>query len=167
MTERNPVEIKTETIINNDPGIIWDYATLPENWMKAMPENHFVLEYENGIIEAGRKLHVKENIGAFPTDTRAVFLYVRRPEIVVWTGRANIRLFDGVIKCSFHVSQVVTFDQNEKGVKVRNSLYIYFPETYFGKIMHWIFSEVIHGERIFQNHLDTETFYFKEKLDLG
>lgn len=167
MRERNPVEIRVETIINNEASIIWDYATLPENWKKEMPNDHFALVYENGSPETGRKLHVEESIGGLRTDIDALFLYVRRPKVLVWTGNASIRLLGGVIKPKFHVSQTVTFNENESGVIVRNTLYIYFPESYLGRIMQWIFLEVIHGERIYRTHLERETLYVKEKLDLN
>lgn len=167
MTERRLIEIKVETIINNSAATIWDYATVPENWKKAMPQDHFALVYENGSPETGRKLHAKEKIGALLTDIDAFFLYVRRPHVLIWTGIASIRFLGGVIKPKFHVSQTITFSKNEMGVKARNALYIDFPESHLGRIMHWIFLKVIDGERIFRKHIEKETLYFKEKLDVN
>ncbi len=162
------ITTETNIIINNTPEAIWDYASDPSNWTSSNPEEHFGLVYYNSKDNrpaTGVEFHQRESVAGIYADLRGRFLNVERPRIAVWSGTAVYRMLGGLIRVRIPEGGVVRAEPAAKGTHLSHDVYMDFPNSAWGRMLAWIFKDILQGPKAVYNHTYKELLFFKEHLE--
>jgi hypothetical protein len=162
------ITAETEIIINSTPEAVWDYASDPANWTASNPEEHFGLTYHNSKDNrpaTGVEFHQRESVAGVYADLRGRFLYAERPRVAVWAGTAVYRLFGGFVRIRIPEGGVVRAKKTTEGVRLSHDVYMDFPNSAWGKLLAWMFRNVLKGPQAVYNHTYKELMFFKEQLE--
>jgi hypothetical protein len=98
-------------------------------------------------------------------DLRGRFLYVEKPRIAVWAGTAVYRIFGGLIRVRIPEGGVVMAERLPAGTRLSHDVYMDFPNSVWGKILTWIFRNILKGPQAVYTHTFKELMFFKEQLE--
>lgn len=154
-----------EILIKRDPADIWEYAYNPETWTASNPEEHLGLIFYNqqNRPETGAAFYQKETVSGVFADLRGHILFADKPNICVWTGLAEYKLF-GVIPLSVPENGVIRIEQTKDGSLLSHTVYIRMPDSLIGKLFFKL-SEVYSNKKDFVPHTYKELVFFKEQLE--
>jgi hypothetical protein len=157
----------TEIIINNTPEAIWDYASNPDNWTASNPDEHFGLTYnsKDNRPATGVEFLQQESVAGVYADLRGRFLYVDKPRIAVWTGTAVYRILAGLVRIRIPEGGVVKAERSPTGTRLSHDVYMDFPNSLWGKMLVWIFRNILKGPQAVYDHAYKELLFFKKQLD--
>ncbi|MGE5174399.1 MAG: SRPBCC family protein [Betaproteobacteria bacterium] len=162
------ITAETGITINSTPEAVWDYASDPANWTASNSEEHFGLAYYNSRDNrpaTGVEFHQRESVAGVYADLRGRFLHVERPRIAVWTGTAVYRLLGGLIHIRIPEGGVVKAERSPAGTRLSHDVYMDFPNSWWGRLLVWIFRNVFKGPDAAYNHTYKELVFFKEQLE--
>lgn len=162
------ITAETAITIQNTPETIWDFASDPANWTASNPEEHFGLRYnsKDNRPGAGVEFHQKESVAGIHADLRGRFLYVERPRMAIWAGTAVYRLLGGLVRIRIPEGGVVRAERSAGGTLLSHDVYMDFPDSTWGKMLVWIFKNVLKGTEAVYHHSYKELVFFKEQLEV-
>lgn len=164
------ITAETGIMIDSTPEALWDCASDPSNWTASNPEEHFGLVYSNSTDNrpaTGVEFHQRESVAGVYADLRGRFLYVDKPRMAVWTGTAVYRLFGGLVRIRIPEGGVVRAEKTADGVRLSHDVYMDFPNSLWGRLLVWVFRNVLKGAQAVYNHTYKELLFFKAKLEKG
>ncbi len=162
------ITAETSITISNTPDASWDFASDPSNWTASNPEEHFGLTYYNSKDNrpsTGVEFHQRESVAGVYADLRGRFLYVEKPRIAVWAGTAVYRILGGLIRVRIPEGGVVMAERLPAGTRLSHDVYMDFPNSVWGKILTWIFRNILKGPQAVYTHTYKELMFFKEQLE--
>lgn len=156
-----------EIHIDSTPTEIWKYAHDPANWTASNPKEHLGLRFLNkkNRPEEGVAFHQKETVAGLYADLRGHILYVDYPNVLVWRGVARYKLFLGIIRVRIPEGGVLRIKVESDGSLVSHKVYMDFPDTLFGKLLYWLFTTILEGEKAVFDHTYRELEFFKKQLE--
>ncbi len=161
------VTADTTIIIDARPDDIWEYAWDPANWTASNPEEHFGLTFHtpNNRPATGATFEQRESVAGVFAVLRGHFLVVDRPRLLVWTGVATYPLLTGLLKARIPEGGVVRADERQDGVHLSHDVFMDFPETPLGKLLHRAFIGRLGGRNAVHDHTYKELQFFKRQLE--
>ncbi len=155
----------TNITIKNSPEKIWDYAHDPVNWTASNPEEHLGLVFNSRDNRPHTEVtfHQKETVANFYADLKGQIMYADRPKVLVWTGVAVYPIL--FFKIRIPEGGLLTLEEKEDGTHLNHNVFMDFPDSVFGKVIHWFFVSVFKGEKAVYNHTYKELKFFKEQLE--
>lgn len=163
------VKKHTAIVIRSTPESIWEFAYNPDNWTASNPQEHRGLKFfsDNNRPETGVEFYQKEYVAGLYADLRGQILWAERPKVCVWTGVATYRILGGLIRPRIPEGGVAQIEKMEGGLKMSHDVFMAFPDTIFGRLMLWIFKNILGGEEAVYDHTYRELVYYKQQLELS
>jgi len=161
------VTANTEITTNADPGAIWEFAADPANWTASNPTEHFGLAYfcpENRPAQ-GVEFEQREKVAGVFGVLRGRIVYLDKPHLTVWVGTATYRLLGGILRFRLPEGGVIRMEKTAEGTRASHNVYIDFPNSLWGRLLRWIFLNVLNGQKAVYDHTYRELVYFKNKLE--
>jgi hypothetical protein len=161
------VTADTEVTAQADPNDLWEYAADPANWTASNPKEHYGLIYfcpENRPAQ-GVEFHQRERVAGMYADLRGRIVYMEKPNLTVWAGTATYKLFWGLFQFRLPEGGVLKLERTESGTKASHNVYIDFPNSLWGRMLRWVFLNILNGQKAVYDHTYRELVYFKEKLE--
>jgi hypothetical protein len=159
--------VDTSITIRAEPGIVWDYASTPENWTASNPTEHFGLRHDSpdNLPHAGVTFTQQESVAGIRAVLHGRFHYIDRPRLAFWTGTAAYRLLGGLFSIRLPEGGVLSLVEREDGVQLAHNVYIDFPDSLWGRFARWFFEHHLNGRQAVYDHTFRELLYFKEHLE--
>jgi len=161
------VTAETALSARADPNDLWEYAADPANWTASNPNEHFGLVYfspENRPAQ-GVEFHQRERVAGVFADLRGRIVYMEKPGLTVWAGTATYKILGGLFRFRLPEGGVIKMEKTETGTKASHNVYIDFPNSLWGRVLRWIFLNVLHGQKAMYDHTYRELVYFKNRLE--
>lgn len=161
------VNAETSIVIQARAEEVWDYAWDPDHWTASNPEEHFGLEFHTASNrpETGATFRQRESVAGVFADLRGHFLVVDRPRLLAWTGVATYPLAKGALKARIPEGGVVRVKELDGGVRVSHDVFMDFPQTPLGRLLHRLFTGRLDGRKAVYDHTYKELAYFKCQLE--
>jgi hypothetical protein len=161
------ITAETNITINNTPEEIWNYASDPTNWTASNPDEHFGLTYssKDNRPATGVEFLQQESVAGVYAELQGRFLHVDRPRIAVWAGTAVYRLLGGLVRIRIPEGGVVKAERSPAGTRLSHNVYMDFPNSVWGRILTWVFRNILKGPQAVYNHTYKELLFFKEQLE--
>jgi hypothetical protein len=158
---------RVSAIIDNEPEVIWDFASDPRNWTASNTLEHRGLRIlsASGLPETGATFRQQEYVAGFFADLEGHFLYVDRPSVCVWTGIATYRLLGGLVKIRIAEGGTATLTKVTGGWEFAHDVFMDYAGSLLGKLLYWSFIHLLHGQKAVFEHANREVLYFKTQLE--
>lgn len=131
------------------------------------PGEHFGLRYnsKDNRPDTGVEFHQKESVAGIHADLQGRFLYVERPRMAIWAGTAVYRLLGGLVRIRIPEGGVVRAERSAGATRLSHNVYMDFPDSTWGKMLVWIFKNVLKGAEAVYHHSYKELVFFKDQLE--
>ena len=161
------IKVDTNIKIRGTAEAIWEFASDPVNWTASNPSEHYGLKFDSpdNRPATGVTFWQKESIAGVMANLRGHFLVVDKPTLTVWRGVATYKLFFGLLRPRIPEGGVLKMEQEGNDVKLSHNVYMDFPDTWFGKLMLYIFEHWMNGKDAVYNHTYRELEYFKKMIE--
>lgn len=161
------VTADTVIVTQTDPNELWEYAANPVNWTASNPTEHYGLIYfcpENRPAQ-GVEFHQRERVAGVYADLRGRIVHLEKPGLTVWAGTATYKLLGGLLRFHLPEGGVIRMERTATGTRASHNVYIDFSNSLWGRILRWVFLNILNGQKAMYDHTYRELVYFKEKLE--
>lgn len=158
---------RVSAVIRGNPEKIWDFASDPKTWSASNKLEHRGLSIfsPSGLPETGAQFNQQEFVAGVFADLNGHFLFVDRPRVCVWTGIATYRLLGGLVKIRIAEGGTVMLTKADDGWEFSHDVFMDFSNSLRGKLLHWVFVHLLHGQKAVFEHANREVVYFKAELE--
>lgn len=146
---------------------IWDYANDSNHWTASNPKEHLglIIYTSDGRARKGAEFYQKESVAGIVADLHGRFLHFERPKFAVWEGIATYKVLGGLFGLSVLEGGTIRLEKDGEGVRMSHDMFIDFPDTLFGRLVFWVFKNILNGKEAVYNHGYRELTYFKKQLE--
>lgn len=158
---------QAEIVIDATPEAIWEYVTDPVHWTASNPEEHYGLEYDtpDNRPREGATFHQREEVAGMYADLYGRFPYIDYPSIAVWAGTAYYPLLWGLLTVRIPDGGTLRLEETDEGTRMSHAVWMHFPNSRRGRVLKWVFTNVLDGPAKLYNHTNKELVFFKERLE--
>jgi len=158
---------KAEIVIDAPPEDIWEYVTDPVHWTASNPEEHYGLEYDtpDDRPREGATCPQRADVAGMYADLHGRFPYIDHPEVAVWTGTAYYPLLGGLVTLRIPEGGTIRLEETDGGTRMSHAVWMDFPNNRRGRLLRWVFENVLDGKAKLYDHTNKELDFFKERLE--
>lgn len=146
---------------------IWDYANDSVHWTASNPKEHLGLQIysEDGKARKGAAFYQKESVAGIANHLHGHFLHVERPKVATWEGIATYNIFGNLLKLDILEGATIKLEKTREGIRISQDMFMEFPDTLLGRLVLWVFRNILRGEKALHKHGYIELAYFKKQLE--
>jgi hypothetical protein len=161
------VTAEAKIIIDATPEEIWEYVTNPVNWTASNPEEHYGLEYDtpDNRPREGATFHQREEVAGTYADLYGRFPYIDPSKVAVWAGTAYYRLLRGLVTVRIPEGGTIRLEETDNGTRMSHAIWLDFPNSRRGRVLKWLFTNVLDGQAKAYDHTNKELVFFKDQLE--